>query len=360
MCPPQTEKGRPPRWGKKMRRTRAQNLLPLSVGLGLLAAVHGIPAGHHKKKALAAGGATCADMQAACSGYNNIMMFCCEQAEGRKDNDGMCTRFAENSVICGGAEHMESTMQSCCAGEWADGASLQDIRVRKQRLGVHGVIGDDEAEAPIMVVGEDGEMEVFDQKKEKHEEEKAARAAAPPKPVQALEPMARKPGTCKAKSGPDWAEWCDKNCLSAKYGGLGDSACQKGDDTGAVGCICETKYGSPITVVKYDEQAEKAKEEKAAKVEATRIKKEEKEAAAAQAALDAAVYHPADAESCKSRVASTPDFWCIDMCKGESGCPKASCACDGDDPNAEAPSKLVKAKARKQGKHGSKPKAAHR
>ena len=333
-----------------MRRTRA--VLPLSVGLGLLTVVHGIPTGQNNKKALAAGGNTCADMQAKCSGYNNIMMFCCEQAEGRKENDSMCARFAKNSVICGGAEHMESTLQSCCAGEWADGASLQDIRVRKQRLGVHGVIGDDQEDAPIMVVGDDGELEVFDNEKEKKEEKKAERAAAPPKPVQAMEPMARKPGTCKAKSGHDWAEWCDKNCLSSKYGGLGDEACKKGDDTGAVGCMCQAKYGTPITVTEYDAKAEALKEKTAAKVEADRLKAEAKEAAAAAAAADAAVYHPKDADSCKSRVASTPDYWCADMCKGEGGCPKTSCACDGDDPNDPAPvvgSKL-KAKAHKQGK----------
>jgi len=333
--------------------------------LGLLSVVHGIPAGHHKKKAptLAAGAHTCADMQAKCSGYNNIMMFCCEQAEGRKDNDGMCARFAENSVICGGSEHMEATMQSCCASEWTNGATLQDIRVRKQRLGVHGVIGDDQEESPIMVVGDDGQLEEYDQKKEKAAEKKAERAAAPPKPVAALEPMARKPGTCKAKSGHDWAEWCDKNCLSAKYGGLGDEACKKGDDTGAVGCMCEAKYGKPITVVEYDAKAEADKEAEAAKVEKARLAKEEKEAAAAQAAADAAVYHPKDAESCKSRVASTPDYWCADMCKGEGGCPKSSCACDGDDPNEEfvLPSSKLKAKGHKgKGKHAGKPKAVSR
>jgi hypothetical protein len=338
--------------------------LSVSVGLGLLTVVHSIPAGQHKKKALAAGGATCAELQGKCSGYNNIMMFCCEQAEGRKENDAMCTRFAENAVICGGAEHMESTMQSCCASEWAGGASLQDIRVRKQKLGVHGVIGDEQEDAPIMVVGDDGQMEEYDNEKEKHEEAKAAKAAAPPKAVKAAEPMARKAGTCKAKSGHDWAEWCDKNCLSAKYGGLGDGACKKGDDTGAVGCICDAKYGKPITVVKYDEMAEKAKEKAAAKVEKDRLAKEAKEAAAAAAAADAAVYHPKDSESCKSRVASTPDYWCIDMCKGEGGCPKTSCACDGDDPNVPAPPMKadirLKAAARKQGKHLAKPKAVHR
>merc|ERR1719272_1828735 len=99
---------------------------------------------------------------------------------------------------------------------------------------------------------------------EKAAEKKAERAAAPPKPVAALEPMARKPGTCEAK------------------------------------------YGKPITVVEYDAKAEADKEAEAAKVEKARLAKEEKEAAAAQAAADAAVYHPKDAESCKSRVASTP------------------------------------------------------
>jgi len=305
--------------------------------IGLLSVSVGIPTGGQKENALASSGHTCADMQAKCSGYNNIMMFCCKQAEGREANDAMCARFAENAVICGGSEHMEATMQSCCASEWTDGATLQDIRVRKQRLGVHGVIGDDEDAAPIMVVGEEGEMEEYDQKAEQAAEKRAERAAAPPKPVPALEPMARKPGTCKAKSGRDWEEWCDKNCLSAKYGGLGDGACTKGDDTGAVGCICDEKYGKPITVVEYDQNIEQAKEKAAAKEEAARVKKEEKEAAEAQRIADAAVYHPKDAESCKSRVASTPDYWCVDMCSGEGGCPKASCACDGDDPNGPVP-----------------------
>ena len=127
--------------------------------IGLLSVSVGIPTGGQKENALASSAHTCADMQAKCSGYNNIMMFCCKQAEGREANDAMCARFAENAVICGGSEHMEATMQSCCASEWTDGATLQDIRVRKQRLGVHGVIGDDEDAAPIMVVGEEGEME---------------------------------------------------------------------------------------------------------------------------------------------------------------------------------------------------------
>ena len=110
--------------------------------IGLLSVSVGIPTGGQKENALASSGHTCADMQAKCSGYNNIMMFCCKQAEGREANDAMCARFAENAVICGGSEHMEATMQSCCASEWTDGATLQDIRVRKQRLGVHGVIGE--------------------------------------------------------------------------------------------------------------------------------------------------------------------------------------------------------------------------
>jgi len=116
-----------------------------------------------------------------------------------------------------------------------------------------------------------------------------------------------------------------------------------------------------MTVVEYDANAEEEKEKLAAKVEATRVKKEAKEAAAAQAAADAAVYHPKDAESCKSRVASTPDYWCADMCKGEGGCPKSACACDGDDPNAEAPvpSSKLKAKGHK-GKNAGKPKAVSR
>merc|ERR1712166_1586314 len=68
-------------------------------------------------------------------------------------------------------------------------------------------------------------------------------------------------------------------------------------------------------------------------------------------------YHPKDAESCKSRVASTPDYWCADMCKGEGGCPKSSCACDGDDPNEEfvLPSSKLKAKGHKgKGKHAGR------
>ena len=88
-----------------------------------------------------------------------------------------------------------------------------------------------------------------------------------------------------------------------------------------------------------------------------------KEAAAAQAIADAAVYHPKDAESCKSRVASTPDYWCADMCKGEGGCPKASCACDGDDPTAEVPVPASKLKAKghkSKGKHADKPKVVSR
>ena len=88
--------------------------------IGLLSVSVGIPTGGQKEKALAASGHTCADMQAKCSGYNNIMMFCCKQAEGREANDAMCARFAENAVICGGSEHMEATMQSCCASEWTD------------------------------------------------------------------------------------------------------------------------------------------------------------------------------------------------------------------------------------------------
>ena len=141
--------------------------------IGLLSVSVGIPTGGQKENALASSGHTCADMQAKCSGYNNIMMFCCKQAEGREANDAMCARFAENAVICGGSEHMEATMQSCCASEWTDGATLQDIRVRKQRLGVHGVIGDDEDAAPIMVVGEEGEMEEYDQKAEQAAEKRA-------------------------------------------------------------------------------------------------------------------------------------------------------------------------------------------
>ena len=338
--------------------------LVLSVGLGLLGVVvRGIPTGDMAGASAASGlasGGTCADLQKSCPGYKNVMMFCCEQADTRKLNEGMCTRFSSNDFVCGGAAHMEKTIQSCCASAWSGEESVKDLFGSKTRLRTDGVINGQDA--PIMVVGEDGEMEEYDEKEQKADEEAARKENAAANAPEANEPMAREPGTCTAKQtkgaeGEDeadeqWNEWCDKNCIPSKYGGLGRTACRKGDDTGAVGCMCKAFHGQPITATEYDEKVEKmaaakeaAKQKKDAAEKAKREEEQAKEAAAATAKV---VYNPKNPETCKGRTQATPDYWCVEICQESGSCPKVSCVCDGEDPNAPIDDAGASAKERSQ------------
>ena len=217
---------------------------------------------------------------------------------------------------------------------------VRDYRGRLQ------TINPDDEDAPVMVVGEDGELEQY-QESDYEKDEDENRKNAPVAEVSELtEPMARTPGTCHTKKKDDdeeWIEWCDKNCIPTNFGGLGKTACHKGTDTGAVGCVCKTFHGQPITQTEYDIQwtkiKEKKRKEKAAHDEEVRRKKDArdaKEAAKAEQearkAAEAVTYSPADAETCKGRDANTPDYWCVEICK--ASCPRDACVCDGESANA--------------------------
>ena len=38
--------------------------------------------------------------------------------------------------------------------------------------------------------------------------------------------------------------WCDENCVSEKWGGIGAGACVDGSMTGTVGCVCNPKHAA--------------------------------------------------------------------------------------------------------------------
>ena len=84
------------------------------------------------------------------------------------------------------------------------------------------------------------------------EEEKQAREEAAEEAVQSKKLPA---GTCKAtnpelkargdaKAQQHWDNWCDENCVSEKWGGIGAGACVDGSMTGTVGCVCNPKHAA--------------------------------------------------------------------------------------------------------------------
>ena len=292
------------------------------------------------QKALEGSGVGCrgANMQTACPGYGNVMMFCCDEADNRKAHDRMCTRFTSNAGVCGIAAQMESVLQSCCAYEWADNAS--HIFGHKMRLDVPEDFEewedwDLDDEVPIAVVGDDGDMSSPEDPEGAPSPETEGVDGGPAPVVDNRKMMP--PGTCNATNDAlqsndaaqeQWNKWCDQNCIPTKYGGVGTTACKSGTGTGAIGCVCEQGVKA-IPIVQVDQA--------------------DLDDPASVVPVGGVV--PEDASTCISKTLSATDNWCADSCR-DGNCPAEVCMCDAEAKKVKDKEKAAEKEAQAEGKPG--------
>ena len=291
------------------------------------------------QRALEGSGVGCRgqNMQTACPGYSNVMMFCCEDADNRKAHDRMCERFTSNAGVCGIAAQMESVLQSCCAYEWADNAS--HIYGHKQRLDVPEEFEEwedwDIDDAPMVVVGDDGKTSSPDDPDAAPSPVTSGVDGGPAPAVDNRKMMP--PGTCNATNSAleaneaaqaEWSKWCDHNCIPEKYGGVGTSACKTGTGTGAIGCVCNQGVQAvPIIQVDPEDLGNPA------------------------AGAPSAGLVPEDASTCISTTLSATDSWCADSC-AEGNCPLETCICDAEAKAVQDKAAAKEKEAQAEGKPG--------
>ena len=321
--------------------------------LALVGAVRGLPAApQHKvltqdhlslQRALEGSGVGCRgeNMQKACPGYSNVMMFCCDQADNRKSHDKMCTHFNNNAAVCGVPAQMESVLQTCCDYEWSNNASL--LFGHKIRLDIPEDFEewedwDLDEDVPLAVVGDDGDMTSPDDP-QGAPEPVAVGVDGGPAPVLEDRKM-MPPGTCNATNEAlqsndaaqeQWNKWCDQNCIPEKYGGVGTAACKSGTGTGAIGCVC--KQGVKVIA--------------AASVDPADL--DDPSAAGAPSAG----FVPEDASTCISTTLSATDNWCADSC-ADGNCPSETCICDAEAKKVKDKEAAEEKKAEAEGRPGAK------
>jgi hypothetical protein len=319
--------------------------------LALVGAVRGLPAAPQQKvltqdhlslqRALEGSGVGCRgeNMQKACPGYSNVMMFCCGQADNRKSHDKMCTRFNNNAAVCGVAAQMESVLQTCCEYEWSNNASL--LFGHKIRLDIPGDFEewedwDLDDEVPIAVVGEDGDMSSPEDPDGAPDPISVGVDGGPAPVVDDRKMMP--PGTCNATNEAlqsndaaqeQWDKWCDQNCIPEKYGGVGTTACKSGTGTGAIGCVC--KQGVKAIAVATVDPADLDDP--------------------FSAGAPSAGFVPEDASTCISTTLSATDNWCADSC-GEGNCPNEVCICDAEAKKVTDKAEADEKEAQAEGKPG--------